>query len=152
MHIDRLTVAPASAAEFPALREVMARAGLPHEDLDPAAQRFLIVRDGETLVGTIALEGQGATALLRSLWVDPARRGKGIAARLCRDLASLARRQGVRDLYLLTTDARAYFERHGFRVVDRDQAPEEVKGSAQFRSLCPSTAVCMARSLRGDAP
>lgn len=150
MRSGSLRIAPGSAADFRVLREALAGAGLPHEDLDPSEHLFLMAREGDRLLGTIALEGRGETALLRSLWVDPGRRGEGIAARLCGELRALARRRGVLDLYLLTTDARGYFERQGFRVVDRERAPENVKGSAQFRSLCPATAVCMVRSLRDE--
>ena len=131
------------------MRAALAGADLPHEDLDPAAQEFLVVRDDGALVGMIGLERFGESALLRSLWVDPARRGEGIAALLCERLRSLARSRGVVELFLLTTTARGFFEHVGFRVVDRDAVATEVKGSAQFRSLCPSTATCMARSL-GD--
>jgi N-acetylglutamate synthase-like GNAT family acetyltransferase len=143
-------VAYASAAEFPKLRAALAGASLPHEDLDPAAQVFLVVRDHGTLVATIGLERWGDSALLRSLWVEPARRGEGIAILLCRRLFSVARSRGVADLFLLTTTARSFFERVGFRVVDCEEAPLAMQGSAQFRSLCPSTATCMARSLREE--
>jgi len=132
------------------LRAALAGASLPHEDLNPAAQEFLVVRDDGGLVGMIGLERFGASGLLRSLWVDPARRGEGIAALLCERLRSVARSRGVVELFLLTTTARSFFEPAGFRVVDREAAPADVKGSAQFRALCPSTATCMARSLRDE--
>lgn len=138
----------ATAAEFPVLRAALAGASLPHEDLDPATQEFLVARDRETLVAMIGLEAFGESALLRSLWVAPARRGEGIAALLCLRLRSLARSRGVVDLFLLTTTARDFFEHAGFRVVDRDAAPAEIRGSAQFQALCPSSATCMTRSLR----
>jgi hypothetical protein len=37
--------------------------------------------------------------------------------------------------------------RHGYDVVDRAYAPDEVKASAEFRSRCPASAVCMVTTL-----
>jgi amino-acid N-acetyltransferase len=107
-----------------------------------------VVRDQGRLVGMIGLEGEGEAALLRSLWVEPGRRGEGLAALLCRRLLAVAQGRGILDLFLLTTTARGFFEHAGFRVVDRAEAPAILQESAQFRSLCPSSAICMARSLR----
>jgi amino-acid N-acetyltransferase len=143
-------VSLATAAEFPLLRAALAGASLPHEDLDPTAQEFLVARDDGMLVGMIGLEAFGESALLRSLWVDPARRGEGLAALLCLRLRSLARSRGVADLFLLTTTARDFFEHAGFRVVDREAAPAKIRGSAQFQALCPSSATCMVRSLQDE--
>jgi N-acetylglutamate synthase-like GNAT family acetyltransferase len=51
----------------------------------------------------------------------------------------------VADLYLLTTDADAYFDRHGFAVIDRDEAPAAIKSTQQFAELCPDSAIVMHR-------
>jgi amino-acid N-acetyltransferase len=48
---------------------------------------------------------------------------------------------------LLTQTAEAFFERHGYQVADRDHVPDEIKQSAEFQSLCPSSAICMTKSL-----
>jgi amino-acid N-acetyltransferase len=59
--------------------------------------------------------------------------------------------RGVRELYLLTTGAVAYFEHHGFARTSREEAPERIRSTAQFCTLCPSTAFCM-RKLLSTSP
>jgi len=52
---------------------------------------------------------------------------------------------GVAQLVLLTETAETFFRRLGYAVIDRDQAPFAVTSSAEFRTLCASTAVCMTK-------
>ena len=54
---------------------------------------------------------------------------------------------GTEMLVLLTQAAAPFFARLGYSVVDRAYVPEEVNASAEFRSLCPASAICMAKSL-----
>ena len=46
---------------------------------------------------------------------------------------------------LLTQTARDFFAHLGYRVIERTEAPEEVQGSEEFRSLCPASAICMVK-------
>ena len=108
---------------------------------------FVVARAGAQLCGTAGLEPFGALALLRSVAVHPAWRGKGIADALCREVMHRARAMGVRRLFLLTTDAQAYFRRLGFAAIERDSLPAEIRATAQFRELCPASAVAMARDV-----
>jgi N-acetylglutamate synthase-like GNAT family acetyltransferase len=48
---------------------------------------------------------------------------------------------------LLTQTARDFFAHLGYRVIDRSEAPEEVQGSEEFRSLCPASATCMVKMI-----
>jgi N-acetylglutamate synthase-like GNAT family acetyltransferase len=48
---------------------------------------------------------------------------------------------------LLTETAETFFRRLGYTVIERDQAPSAVASSAEFRTLCPATAVCMTKRL-----
>jgi N-acetylglutamate synthase-like GNAT family acetyltransferase len=52
-------------------------------------------------------------------------------------------------LVLLTETAADCFQRLGYRVVDHNNAPAPVQTSEEFRLLCPSSATCMAKSLKG---
>jgi amino-acid N-acetyltransferase len=69
--------------------------------------------------------------------------GHALVTRLERDALA----DGVERLILLTDTAEAFFRRLDYEVIDRRYAPEEIKESAEFRSLCPATAVCMTKSL-----
>jgi amino-acid N-acetyltransferase len=48
---------------------------------------------------------------------------------------------------LLTETAKTFFEREGYSVIDRASAPEPVRTSAEFRTLCPQSATCLSKRL-----
>ena len=52
---------------------------------------------------------------------------------------------GANTAYLLTTDAVQFFERMGFRRIERSAAPADILSTRQAALLCPSTAALMAR-------
>jgi N-acetylglutamate synthase-like GNAT family acetyltransferase len=63
------------------------------------------------------------------------------------ELECSARAAHITQLILLTETAGEFFARQGYRVIERSSAPEEIQESEEFRSLCPSSATCMAKSL-----
>ena len=99
------------------------------------------------IVGTGGLEFFGEIALLRSVAVDASHRGKKIGEKIYSQLISNAKASGVRNLYLLTTDANGYFERFGFKEIDRSTAPEAIQTHGQFTELCPDSAIIMQKTL-----
>ncbi len=137
----------ATEADIPAIRELLHDANLPAQDLGAPNQRFLVARDGGALAGCVGLEEYGDAALLRSLAVAPSRQGRGLGSALYERARFVAREAGSRDLFLLTTTAERFFARDGFVRVDRSAVPAPVQASPEFRSLCPATAVCMAKRL-----
>ncbi len=122
---------------------------LPASDLDERAlKHFLIWRDDAGVSGSVGLELHGDVALLRSLVVAPVARGQGAGAALTRAAEELAAESGANIIYLLTTSAERFFLAHGYRNIDRADAPRAIQGTTQFSALCPSTAVLMSKSLR----
>jgi amino-acid N-acetyltransferase len=93
------------------------------------------------------LQWFGKTALLRSVVVAPSARGKGLGQRVVQALEGAAREGNAALLVLLTLTAESFFERQGFRVIDRRSVPDDVQSSEEFRSLCPASAICMAKKL-----
>lgn len=123
-------------------------AELPVEDLSPGhMDAFLIAMDRDNAVGVVGLEAYGDVALLRSLVVDPDRRGAGIGQSLVDALESKARADGIKECWLLTIDADAFFAKLGYAIRDRDSAPESIRDSSEFSSLCPMDAVLMSKRL-----
>ena len=106
-----------------------------------------MIREDGLLCAVGALERFGSAALLRSLVVVPERRGCGLGKALVRELEHLARAEKISRLILLTETAAEFFARQGYQVIERESAPRAVQRSEEFRSLCPSTATCMAKSL-----
>jgi len=142
-------VAAASAEDLIAIRALLERSGLPTSDLESARPEFALIREGGRVVAAGALQRFGSSALLRSVVVDSDRRGSGLGRAIVGELERLARTAQINRLVLLTQTAVEFFAREGYRVIERSSAPEDMQGSEEFRSLCPSSATCMEKSLMG---
>jgi len=142
-----LTLEQAMSGDLPAIRTLLASAALPVEDLGTAPIRFWVARNGRELIGVVGLETCGAAGLLRSLVVTSAERGKGMGRSLVSALERESKASGVMSLVLLTQTAERFFSALGYRVVDRASVGDAIQKSAEFRSLCPSSAVCMTKRI-----
>jgi amino-acid N-acetyltransferase len=108
---------------------------------------MFIARDGPTLVGTGGFEVHGDSGLLRSVVVADRRRGTGLGRALVASVEAAARQQGLGSLVLLTETARDFFARLGYVDIARETAPEAIRNSAEFTSICPQSAHCMSKRL-----
>lgn len=131
------------AESFEAFRSLLKSAGLPYQDLNVNDHILLGYFDDDKLIGTGALEIYGKYALLRSLAVSDALRGRSLGSRITDDLISEAKKHNIENIYLLTESARLFFKRKGFKDIDRQHVPEQVKASSEFSGVCADTAVCM---------
>jgi amino-acid N-acetyltransferase len=143
-----LILRTAGEADAAAIRDLLGRSGLPTSDLSAASPEFILASDAGRIIGTGALEHFGGAALLRSVAVEPQWQRSGVGRVLVAELERRARAAGVDELILLTMTAADFFRRLGYGARDRGRVPPTVLASAEFRSLCPATAVCMAKSLR----
>src|SRR3972149_3340150 len=139
--MNGLTFSFAGPEEEARIRELLVASGLPDEDVGSHLPHFILATSGALLVGCIGLELAGDSGLLRSLAVSPDFRSKGLGEELCRRIEEYARGHGYRMLYLLTISAAPYFQRRGYEPIDRSLAPQGIRRTEQFRSLCPSSAV-----------
>jgi amino-acid N-acetyltransferase len=142
-----LTLRSAAAADAPAVHALLERSGLPTSDLSTARPEFVVAECDGQIIGIGALERCGKAALLRSVAVEPQWRGSGVGRLIVDELERRARAAGVAELVLLTLTARDFFTRLGYDAKPREQVPRAVLDSAEFRSLCPASAACMAKSL-----
>lgn len=133
--------------DLPGIVVLLQQDALPTEDLADAEVFFLVEEHEAAITGVIGLQRFGPAGLLRSLAVVPARRGQGTGRRLVAQLEDHARSQGVTELVLLTQTAQTFFEGNGYTLIRRDAAPSAMQQAAEFRTLCPASAVCMAKLL-----
>ncbi len=138
---------PARAEDLPALEALLRGADLPWEHLAPHLGAFVVGEESGSLVASAGLEIYGNDALVRSVALAPAQRSRGRGGALCDTLLGEARRRGVRDAYLLTTTASAFFARHGFEPIPRERAPDSIRSTREFAALCPASATLMHRAL-----
>jgi amino-acid N-acetyltransferase len=86
-------------------------------------------------------------ALLRSVAVKAAFRKQEIALKLTRAALDLAKHHKVTNVYLLTETASTLFSKIGFTHIQRSDVPEDIRRSAEFTTLCPTTCMAMTKSL-----
>jgi arsenate reductase (thioredoxin) len=142
----------ATASDLPAVCALLATSDLPTEGLHEHLDTILVTRiDGE-VVGCVALEIYGDTALLRSVAVAAAHQGRGLGRALVQAALQLARRRRVSTLYLLTTTAESFFARwFRFRAIRRSEVPVSVRQSVEFRGACSANARAMRFDLEETA-
>ena len=129
------------------IRALLQSAGLPTDDLLTVNPQFVVACEDGRIVATGALQRFGAAALLRSVVVAPDVRGSGLGRIVVQDLERVAQAGRIEQLFLLTQTAQRFFEHQGDRTIDRQSVPGDMRGSAEFRSLCPASAICMAKAL-----
>ena len=136
-------------SDLPAVAAMLEAATLPTADLAGATQLQLWVLEVDgALQGAIALERFGGDGLLRSLVVAPGQRRRGLGRQLIARLEQDAAAAGIKELVLLTETAEPIFRTLGYAAIDRSSVNDPVKDSAEFRSLCPASAVCMRKVLQ----
>ena len=135
------------AESFEAFRSLLKSSGLPADDLDYNRDLLVGYYEGDELVGTGGLEIYGSYALLRSLSVKMGIRGKAVGTTITEYLLSEAKMRKLKGIYLLTETAHGFFLKKGFKDVNRDEVPEEVKRSEEFSKLCPTSAAVMCLEL-----
>lgn len=146
IRLDVLVFQPAAAAQRPAVLHLLQSLQLPTADIDEKVLLYLLLHNNR-VVATGGLEFYGSCALLRSVGVDALFQGRGFGGHMTRELECLARQAGVKVIFLLTTSAEAYFSRQGYTAISREEAPEDIRQTSQFTSLCPASAVVMRKGL-----
>jgi arsenate reductase (thioredoxin) len=122
--------------------------GLPASDItDEHLEHFFFSGSDESPTGLVGVEIYGTDALLRSLVVAESTRSRGVGAALVQYVEDYAASRRVGALYLLTTTAESFFERRGYRRVDRAQAPRSIQSTLEFSSLCPASSAFMIKQL-----
>ncbi len=143
-----IEIRPAQASDLTVATVWLSAEGLPIDDLTvDHMDSFIVATQAGKPVGMIGIEKFAEVGLLRSLIVDTACRGVGLGARLVAELELTARSEYIDELWLLTIDADRFFTRHGYVVVERDHAPEAIRNTAEFSTLCPGDAVLMCKQL-----
>jgi amino-acid N-acetyltransferase len=139
----------ARASDLPAVERLLADAALPLDGVAAAIAELRVLEHHGQVVGAAALEQHGEYALLRSLVVEPSRRGGGLARRLVADRMARAEALGVDAVFLLTTTAERFFSAAGFERIERSVVPDAIRASAEFASICPTSAAVMRRPSGG---
>jgi amino-acid N-acetyltransferase len=144
---DTIAIENAEIGQIDGVKRLLKNSDLPYKDIDGHFANFIIAITKGEMTGVIGMEDYGNIALLRSFAVEKEHRSNGVGKLLLQRLFSISKQKGIKELYLLTTTADGYFSKFGFKKVDREQLPEKIKSTAEFKSLCPVSSVCMSFSL-----
>jgi amino-acid N-acetyltransferase len=137
----------ATERDLPEIHSLLERLHLPLAGVNEHLPTMLVAKEGEHIVGTAALELYPDGALLRSVAVDPHRQGKHLGHQLTDAALRLATAHGANTVFLLTTTAERFFPKFGFEQITRDEVPLSVRGSVEFQSACPASAIVMRKQL-----
>lgn len=138
---------PATAQDLPRVHALLTENKLPLDGVGDCLDCFVVAEHDGALVGVAGTERceAGEYALLRSVAVADAWKGKGLGRALVTWAIADAEARGARALYLLTTTAEHYFPSFGFRQTERAGVPAAVQATVEFASACPASAVVMMR-------
>jgi amino-acid N-acetyltransferase len=142
-----MRIEPATDADLSAVTDLLRDAGLPLVGVVAAFRTGVVARVGDTLVGAAAMEPYGEVALLRSVVVRPSEQGGGTGRKLVSAVEDLARAGGVRETYLMTETAEAWFAAQGYAVLDRSELPPTILATDEVAVACGASAVAMRRTL-----
>ncbi len=126
-------IRPAKRSDVREIKRLLAGYHLPRADLGRYVDTFLVAEDDEGLAGCAGLELYGSSAILRSVAVAERLRGTGLGRRLTEEALALARRRGVRRLYLFTMTAEEFFQRFGFRRIHIDEMDQNLRASREYQ-------------------
>jgi len=108
----------------------------------------MVAKAAKRVVGVIGVEVYGRVGLLRSLCVEQAYRGQGIAKMLNAGILACAQMRKIDRLYLFTLSAEKFASKLGFHNIDKKRVPKSIRSTWQFRKLKPYPAVCMMKEMR----
>jgi amino-acid N-acetyltransferase len=121
---------------------------LPTESVDTGITTFYVGTEQGNVVGIAGFEFYGDDALLRSVAVRPGLQSCGFGSKIVDRMLSVARQRKICQVVLLTETAQKFFERKGFKVVERSFITNgSMHQSTEFTVACPKSAVCMVLEL-----
>jgi amino-acid N-acetyltransferase len=122
--------------------------GLPVSDItDEHLRHFFFMGSDGSPTGLVGIEIYGTDGFLRSLVAAENARTRGIGSALVQHVEDYAISRRVSALYLLTTTAESFFERRGYRRVDRTEGPTPIRSTPEFARLCPASSAFMIKRL-----
>jgi amino-acid N-acetyltransferase len=143
---DSFTIVQAAGAIGAQVIDLLSENGLPVDDLASCHQLLALLYNRQ-LAATAGFEMLDDCALLRSLSVQQALRGRGLAKKMVGEIEDRLRKIGITRIYLLTTTAGEFFQKLGFVTVPRVEAPNSIRQTRQFAELCPASSLLMQKNI-----
>lgn len=129
------------------IQTLLKEAQLPYEDLTVATHSQFWGLGAPQYYAVIGLERYEELGLLRSLAVAQPYRRQRLGQRLVQWVEQEAQQAGLRQLYLLTISATAFFEALGYERLERNDLPPALYSSSQVQGVCPASAPILVKTL-----
>lgn len=143
----------AADADMDGIKDLLGSCGLPYQDIAPSSGILFMVAESEgRLAGVCGAEVRPDAVLLRSLAVFMSFRNKGLGRMLAREIMKEAAGENRLPMFILTLTAENYLAKLGFRRIPREDVPESIRKTGQFRGVCPKTAISMIYSTEAARP
>jgi amino-acid N-acetyltransferase len=115
------------------IRRLLSECELPTLYIHRHLRSFMVAKRAKKIVGVIGVEVYGRVGLLRSMCVDQAYRGQGIAKMLHARILAYAQMRKVGRLYVFTLNAEKFASKLGFHKIDKKRIPKSIRSTWQFR-------------------
>ncbi len=145
---DRMQLRRATPQDLYFIQGLLRDNGLLFEDIPSKIGCLFLASADLQVVGIGGLVNYKEYGLLRSIVIKTSFRAKGYGRLLCTKLIQQAKFQGIKELYLLTITAKAFFNQMGFRRTRREKVPKAIQETIEFRDLCPDSSICMRMKIR----
>lgn len=142
-----LILRKAQENEYRAIIHLLASNALPTADIYEKNISLFVGVQKDEIIATIGIETYGNVALLRSLCVKEGYKNQKVGEKMLSYLIALCQHENIEALYLLTTTAEDYFMRQGFTKIERENTPQSIQQTREFKDICPSSAVIMCLKL-----
>lgn len=143
MTLENIKIRAARESDLDDVLSLLIDADLNTEGVHENIGHFVVaVENGTTIVGCGGAEAFPFVALIRSVVVHPDHRSRGIGRRIVREMLDRFSSRGLREFYLVTVNAEAWFRKRGFKPCDRDEVHPQILESTEFAHT-PEDAVVM---------
>jgi amino-acid N-acetyltransferase len=137
----------AHKVHLPGIFRLLEENSLPVQGVEKHLENFLILKEGNEILGCGGLEVYGNSALLRSVAVETGHQGHGLGKQITHEILASARTKNVKTIYLLTETAEDFFSRFGFKKISRKEVEPAIQRTTEFTELCPLSAAVMKKTL-----
>ncbi len=142
-----MIVTKAKVHDLPEIFGLLRDNGLTFSGAVQDLSSFLVIKEGQKIIGCACLEIHGRAGLLRAVSVKKERQGQGLGMTLIFRVLDLARNRSVRRIYLLTESADKFFSKFGFERVERNEVDPVIQQTEGFNHCCPCSSIVMVNDL-----
>jgi len=141
------TLRRADINDADSIKKLLQESGLPTVRIEKQLSEFIIAEERGSILGTLGAVYDGNKALLRSFAVCKENRKNGIGAALIKEMFAIMKAKKIREVFLLTETAAAYFINLRFLEISRADIPKILLTESGLDQACPCSSQCFVYKL-----